>query len=127
MFDASRPIYAQIVERFQARILAGVYPPGGHLPSVRDLAAAAGVNPNTMQRALAQLETEGLVRTERTSGRYVTEDIALIEQLRAAAAQQIAAEFLEKMNGIGYTPAQAAALLERWGRDGQQPGKETEQ
>ena len=66
-FDASRPIYAQLVERLKARILAGTYPPGGHLDSVRDLAAAAGVNPNTMQRALAQLESEGLVRTERTS------------------------------------------------------------
>ena len=76
-FDASRPIYAQLVERLKARILAGTYPPGGHLDSVRDLAAAAGVNPNTMQRALAQLETEGLVRTERTAGRYVTEDTAL--------------------------------------------------
>ena len=149
VFDASRPIYAQSVERFQARILEGVYPPGGQLTSGRLRVvggwfgggfggggvvrwgrvggAAAGGNANTMQRALAQLETEGLVRTERTSGRYVTEDIALIEQLRAAAAQQIAAEFLEKMNGIGYTPAQAAALLERWGRNGQQPGKETEQ
>ena len=82
-FDASRPIYAQLVERLKARILAGTYPPGGHLDSVRDLAADAGVNPNTMQRALAQLETEGLVRTERTAGRYVTEDTALIEQLRA--------------------------------------------
>lgn len=49
-FDASRPIYAQLVERLKARILAGTYPPGGHLDSVRDLAAAAGVNPNTMQR-----------------------------------------------------------------------------
>ena len=114
VFDTSRPIYAQLVERFKAHILAGVYPPGGHLPSVRDLAAAAGVNPNTMQRALAQLETEGLVRTERTAGRYVTEDTALIEQLRTAAAQQIAADFLEKMRGIGYTPEQAAALLEQW-------------
>ena len=75
-FDASRPIYAQLVERLKARILAGTYPPGGHLDSVRDLAAAAGVNPNTMQRALAQLETEGLVHTERTAGRYVTEDTA---------------------------------------------------
>ena len=65
-FDSSRPIYAQLVERLKARILAGTYPPGGHLDSVRDLAAAAGVNPNTMQRALAQLETEGLVRTGRT-------------------------------------------------------------
>ena len=101
-FDSSRPIYAQLVERLKAKILAGIYPPGGHLDSVRDLAAAAGVNPNTMQRALAQLENEGLVRTERTAGRYVTEDRALIEQ------------FLEKMRGIGYGPEQAATLLERW-------------
>ena len=113
-FDASRPIYAQLVERLKARILAGTYPPGGHLDSVRDLAAAAGVNPNTMQRALAQLETEGLVRTERTAGRYVTEDTALIEQLRTDTARTLASDFLEKMRGIGYSPAQAAALLEHW-------------
>ena len=112
-FDMSRPIYAQIVERLKAKILAGVYPPGGHLDSVRDMAAAAGVNPNTMQRALAQLETEGLVRTERTSGRYVTEDTALIEQLRADTARTLASDFLEKMRGIGYSPARAAALLEQ--------------
>ena len=113
-FDASRPIYAQLVERLKAKILAGTYPPGGHLDSVRDLAAAAGVNPNTMQRALAQLESEGLVRTERTSGRYVTEDTNLIEQLRASAARNIAADFLEKMRSIGYTPQQAAELLRSW-------------
>ena len=113
-FDASRPIYAQLVERLKTKILAGTYPPGGHLDSVRDLAAAAGVNPNTMQRALAQLETEGLVRTERTAGRFVTEDTALIEQLRADTAQTLAADFLEKMRGIGYSPAQAGALLEHW-------------
>jgi len=107
-FDASRPIYAQLVERLKARILAGTYPPGGHLDSVRDLAA------NTMQRALAQLETEGLVRTERTAGRYVTEDTALIEQLRADTARTLASDFLEKMRGIGYSPAQTAALLEHW-------------
>ena len=112
-FDASRPIYAQLVERLKAKILAGTYPPGGHLDSVRDLAAAVGVNPNTMQRALAQLETEGLVRTERTAGRYVTEDTMLIEQLRAATAEKFAAEFLEKMQGIGYSPAQAAELMAR--------------
>ena len=112
-FDASRPIYAQLVERLKAKILAGSYPPGGHLDSVRDLAAAVGVNPNTMQRALAQLETEGLVRTERTAGRYVTEDTVLIERLRAATAEKFAAEFLEKMQGIGYSPAQVAELLTR--------------
>lgn len=113
-FDSSRPIYAQLVERLKARILAGTYQSGGHLDSVRDLAAAAGVNPNTMQRALAQLEAEGLVRTERTSGRFVTEDIDLIEQLRASAARNIAADFLEKMRSIGYTTQQAAELLRSW-------------
>ena len=113
-FDSSRPIYAQLVARLKARILAGTYPPGGHLDSVRDLAAAAGVNPNTMQRALAQLESEGLIRTERTSGRFVTEDTDLIEQLRASAARNIAADFLEKMRSIGYTPQQAAELLRSW-------------
>ena len=120
-FDASRPIYAQLVERLKARILAGTYPPGGHLDSVRDLAAAAGVNPNTMQRALAQLESEGLVRTERTSGRYVTEDTNLIEQLRAAAAHDIAADFLKKMRSFGYTPEKAAALLEHWDTEEVEP------
>ena len=113
-FESSRPIYAQLVERLKARILAGTYQSGGHLDSVRDLAAAAGVNPNTMQRALAQLEAEGLVRTERTSGRFVTEDTDLIEQLRASAARNIAADFLEKMRSIGYTPQQAAELLRSW-------------
>ena len=117
-FDSSRPIYAQLVERLKARILAGTYQSGGHLDSVRDLAAAAGVNPNTMQRALAQLETEGLVRTERTSGRFVTEDTDLIEQLRASAARNIAADFLEKMRSIGYTPQQAAELLRSWNETG---------
>lgn len=115
IFDNSRPIYTQLVERFKARILGGVYPPGGRLPPVRELAASAGVNPNTMQRALAQLETEGLVYTERTAGRYVTKNEALIEQLRESTAQEIGADYLERMHGIGYPPAQAIALLERWG------------
>ena len=104
-FDMSRPIYAQIVERLKAKILAGIYPPGGHLDSVRDMAAAAGVNPNTMQRALAQLEAEGLV---------VTEDTALLEQLRDETARAMTAEYLEKMRGIGYGPAEAAKLMTGW-------------
>ena len=108
-----RPIWLQLAEQLTRRIITGVYPPGSRLPPVRELAAQAGVNPNTMQRALAQLETEGLVRTERTSGRYVTEDTELIEQLRTEAARKLAEEFLVKMRGIGYSPARAAALLEQ--------------
>ena len=108
-FDASRPIYAQLVERLKARILAGTYPPGGHLDSVRGSGRSCRGQPQHDAEALAQLESEGLVRTERTSGRYVTEDTNLIEQLRAAAAHDIAADFLEKMRSIGYTPEKAAA------------------
>ena len=111
---AGRPVYVQLVEQLELALVAGEFPPGSRIPPVRELAADAGVNPNTMQRALAQLENEGLVRTERTAGRYVTEDRALIEQLRAEAARNLTAEFLEKMRGIGYGPEQAAALLERW-------------
>ena len=108
------PVYTQLVDQIARAIILGQFPPGGKLPSVREFAADAGVNPNTMQRALAQLETEGLVHTERTAGRYVTEDTALIEQLRADTARTLASDFLEKMRGIGYSPAQAAALLEHW-------------
>ena len=109
-----QPIYTQLIQQVTLAILSGTFPCGGRLPPVREMAAEAGVNPNTMQRALAQLENEGLVRTERTAGRYVTEDRALIEQLRAEAARNLTAEFLEKMRGIGYGPEQAATLLERW-------------
>ena len=110
---AGRPVYVQLVEQLELALVAGEFPPGSRIPPVRELAADAGVNPNTMQRALAQLETEGLVRTERTSGRYVTEDTELIEQLRTEAARKLAEEFLVKMRGIGYSPARAAALLEQ--------------
>lgn len=113
-FSNDAPIYAQLIRQIRAGIVSGAFSPGERLPSVRDLAMEAGVNPNTMQRALAQLENEGLVRTERTAGRYVTEDRALIEQLRAEAARNLTAEFLEKMRRIGYGPEQAATLLERW-------------
>lgn len=116
-FDATRPIYAQLAERLTARILSGEYPPGAHLDSVRELAAAAGVNPNTMQRALAYMEAEGLVRTERTAGRYVTDDAARLEQLRRRAAEKIVKEYLERMRDIGYGPGKAAQLAAGYGRE----------
>ena len=77
-------------------------------------AIEASVPDAAIQRALAQLEAEGLVRTERTTGRFVTEDTALLEKLRDETARAVTAEYLERMRGIGYGPEQAAALLERW-------------
>lgn len=113
-FSNDAPIYAQLIGQIRAGIVSGAFSPGERLPSVRDLAMEAGVNPNTMQRALAQLEAEGLVYTERTTGRFVTEDTALLEQLRDETARTMTAEYLEKMRGIGYGPAEAAKLMTGW-------------
>ena len=70
--DSDRPIYAQLLELIQMRIISGHYPAGSRLPSVRELAAEAGVNPNTMQKAFSELERNGLIWTQRTAGRFVT-------------------------------------------------------
>ena len=113
-FSNDAPIYSQLIAQIKVGIVTGAFPPGERLPSVRDLATEAGVNPNTMQRALAQLEAEGLVYTERTTGRFVTEDTALLEQLRDETASAMTAEYLEKMRGIGYGPAEAAKLMTGW-------------
>ena len=110
-FDSSRPIYAQLVERLKAKILAGIYPPGGHLDSVRDLAAAAGVNPNTMQRALQELESRGLLQAQRTAGRTVTADDTALQALRRRRAGTLAAEFLHQMQALGLTEAEIETLL----------------
>ncbi|HIV26284.1 MAG TPA: GntR family transcriptional regulator, partial [Candidatus Scatomonas pullistercoris] len=82
--DSQRPIYVQIVERVQLDIITGRYAPGSRLPSVRELAAQAAVNPNTMQKALSELESGGLIYAQRTSGRFVTEDL---EKIRGAKEQ----------------------------------------
>ena len=111
-FDMSRPIYAQIVERLKAKILAGVYPPGGHLDSVRDMAAAAGVNPNTMQRALQELERQGLMFSQRTSGRFVTEDREMIEDAKRTLANRHISAFIRQMQALGYTRQEIVAMLE---------------
>lgn len=100
---SDRPIYAQIVERIQMGIVSGYYPSGSRLPSVRDLAAEAAVNPNTMQKAFAELERSGLIVTQRTNGRTVTEDRELIDNVRGNLAKGYIESFRTKMRELGYT------------------------
>ncbi|SDM52201.1 GntR family transcriptional regulator [Acetanaerobacterium elongatum] len=109
--DSDRPIYKQLIEHFQLSIVSGCYKPGDKLPSVRDLAAEAAVNPNTMQKALADLEQAGLVYTQRTSGRYITEDKSMVEQLKNNLAIEQIKEFLEKMSRLGFTKQETVALM----------------
>ena len=111
--DSDRPIYAQIVDRLKHEIVSGFYPPGSRLPSVRDLAAQASVNPNTMQRALAEMEREGLMFTNRTSGRYVTEDREMIGKVREQIAGERITEFLSGMSQLGFTEQDIVALLKK--------------
>lgn len=110
-FKDDRPIYAQIIEQIKLRIVAGELAPGGKLPSVRELAAEAGVNPNTMQRALSDLEREGLLYAQRTAGRFITEDQSMIDAVKNQLARQLAADFLDHMQRIGYRRDEVLALL----------------
>ncbi|MCL2490551.1 MAG: GntR family transcriptional regulator [Propionibacteriaceae bacterium] len=110
-FTNDRAISLQIVEIVQKGILSGVYPPGSSLPSVRVLAVEAGVNPNTMQKALVELEARGLVHTQRNSGRTVTDDERLIMKLKQQAAASYVEQFFADMRNLGFERADAAAIL----------------
>lgn len=110
-FSGDRPVYQQIMALIRGAILRGELPPGGKIPSVRDLAAEARVNPNTMQRAMTELEREALLVSGGTSGRTVTEDPKVLEKLRSSTLEELARECAEKFMVFGITPAQAAQLL----------------
>lgn len=109
--DDTRPIYLQLEDIIKSKIIAGIYRPGQKLPSVRELAAEAAVNPNTMQKALAELERSGLVYTQRTSGRYITEDTAIMQNLKHQLAHDLIQQFLEAMAHLGYTREESIQLL----------------
>ena len=111
--QGSRPIWQQLTEQLARRIITGAYPLGARFPAVRELAAEAGVNPNTMQRALAELETRGLLETQRTAGRTVTGDVEKIAQTRRALAQTLVHHFYHQAAALGLTKAEIAALLEQ--------------
>ena len=110
-FREDAPIYTQLIAQIQQRIVGGLLGPGARLPSVRDLAAEAGVNPNTMQRALTELEREGIVHSQRTAGRFVTEDAERIRRLREELARQQVKDFLEGMFQLGFRRAEILALI----------------
>lgn len=110
-FMEDRPIWQQLTEQITLRILKGTYLPGDKLPAVRELAAQAGVNPNTMQRALAQLEADGLAVGGRTAGRTVTEDRSIIQSARETRARAAVRACLELLAELGYSREDALAFM----------------
>lgn len=115
IFDNDRPIYVQLVEKLKIKIVSGELKPGIKLPSVRELALIARVNPNTMQKALVELENQGLVYTERTNGKFVTQDNKLIENMRKELAKEKVNNYLNDMKNIGVTYEESISYLQELG------------
>ena len=112
-FNTNSPIYLQIVESFKNSILSGELAPNSKVLSVRDLALQAGVNPNTMQKALTELERLNLVRTERTSGRFITGESEQIENMRKEAAENEIQLFIERMKKLGFEKKSLLTIIEK--------------
>ena len=111
-FQDHLPIYAQLMDTLKRRIVTGRYLPGEKLPSVRELAAEAGINPNTVQRAFSELEREGLIYTKRATGKYVTENEADIKSAREDLARTQVADFLRAMQSLGFSVGDVIVLLQ---------------
>lgn len=116
-FNDDKPIYIQLMEQIQLRIISGMYKVGEKLPSVRDMASDAAVNPNTMQKALTELERTGLVFSQRTSGRFITEDSNMIKDIRNNLAKNQIEKFLSNMEKIGYTKEETIELIENLAKE----------
>lgn len=118
IFSEDRAIYTQIVEKIKQAIVAGKLAPGEKIPAVRELATDAGVNPNTMQRALAYLEQIGFLYSERTSGRYVTKNTELIQAEKMSIANNELQLFFEKMKNLGYSSDEITELIKNYNTRG---------
>lgn len=116
-FDDERPIYNQIVNRILTDVVTGVYKPNDRLPSVREFAADAGVNPNTMQKALVDLERTGVVYARTTAGRFVTDDAELIEQVRKDMLEDEVSRYLQRCKKFGLDRIKAADMVIHFGEN----------
>lgn len=115
IFDNDRPIYIQLVEQFKIYIISGKISPGDRLPSVRDMAINLKVNPNTLQRGLAELENEGFIYTERTNGKFVTNNNALIDNYKKEYAREKVIKYFEDMKELGFNKGEAILYMKEMG------------
>lgn len=110
-FRDDAPIYTQVVDKLKTKIFIGEYLPGEKLPSVREFASEIGINPNTVQRALGDMEACGLVLSNRTSGKYITENKELIDELKSGVAMALVNEFYKKMLDLGYSNSEIINMI----------------
>ena len=115
IFDNDRPIYIQLVEQLKEYIVAGKFKAGEKLPSVREFAMQIKVNPNTVQKALSEIENQKLIYTERTNGKFVTENEELIENVKKKLAKEKAHKYFQDMNKLGINKEDAIKYLQELG------------
>lgn len=116
-FNDNQPIYKQISEELEKEVISGVYQPGDQLPSVRDLAMQAGVNPNTMQKGLMNAEQDRIIYSDRTRGRFVTDDQSIIDSLRQKISKAMIRDFFNNMRSLGIDDDSIVMAVTDW-RDG---------
>ncbi|WP_346887512.1 GntR family transcriptional regulator [Clostridium sp. UBA1056] len=116
-FKDQRPIYIQLIEQIKLKIISGEYKPGQKFPTVRELAEEASVNPNTIQKALAELERTGFVYSQRTSGRFITEDVDMIKNIKLDIAKDKVVSFLESMKSLGLSNEEIMEFLGKMAKE----------
>jgi GntR family transcriptional regulator len=112
-FESGLPIYQQLINEIKLQIVSGAYRPGDRLEPVREMAQKYGVNPNTVQRSMAELERQNLVYSERTTGRFITDDGGLIMQMRQEMADEYTKDFLQKMREMGFDRSEIGEMIQR--------------
>lgn len=116
IFDNDKPIYLQLIEQLKIAIVSGIYKPGEKLPPVRELALETKVNPNTMQKALSELEEYGIVYTQRTSGRFVTQDEKLLKKIKLEVSKEKIEIFLNSMYSLGFSDEEIIQSIKDYGK-----------
>ena len=113
-FKSGMPIYMQLISYMKISIVNGKYPPGSKIPAVREMALEAGINPNTVQRAFTELEREGLLHTERTNGRFVTENTDMLVLIKKNMSDELIEEFFMKLEQLGMNRKEVVEAVENW-------------
>jgi GntR family transcriptional regulator len=114
LFESTKPIYLQIMDLIKKEIATGKLPPGSQMASVRELAMQYQVNPNTVQRALSELEREGLVKSDRTIGRFINDKSDMIEALKNQMIEEVIGEFVKKVGELNIEEKAICSLIERY-------------
>ena len=114
LFESTKPIYLQIMDLIKKEIATGKLSPGSQMASVRELAMQYQVNPNTVQRALSELEREGLVKSDRTIGRFINDQNEMVKALKNQMIEEVIGDFIKKTSELNIEENEICSLIENY-------------